>query len=441
MSLEEIIISDDDETFIENIKTGLKIKHDNHYGYVYDGKLNCYDDETCSFLSHNLSHNVEDCKKVKTKHDHNNLVMIPHFDHYDYIIGNRLHYMHGNHCDDHGEIELMDDIDMINNKKISKYWQFILMIFLVGSFFFVEIITGIIIESLALQADAIHMLADLFALIVAFYSVILIQRNTTDRATFGWIRAEIIGALINGVFLISSCLFITMEAIHRFRNFKELETTLGKEIDKLLIVGGIGLAINFIGIGLFLFGNNHSHGGHSHNHNHSNNNNLNIRALLLHMMGDILGSIGVIISGIIIKYVKSEYRFLADPLVSLVIVSLILFNAIPLVKQCIHILLQKVPKYIDVNKIRIKIMKINGVVNVHHLHIWQLNDARIIGTLHVSIKKNINSNINKKIQKILHRNGVHCTTIQLEIYNKNNINCKNIKCDEKICQTDICCGD
>ena len=411
---------------------GLLIEHDDHYGYIYKNKLKCYDHKNDEFLEHNLDHTVSKCKKICNNHSHKGYEKVPHLDHYDYIVGNRLHHIHNDHCDDHGEIKLLDEIpsNIAKSIKLSSYWRFITMIMLIGSFFFVELITGILIESLALQADAFHMMSDLLALIIAFYCVILTNRDATDKATFGWLRAEIIGALMNGVFLISSCLFIILESIHKFREYSEIGDTLGNEVDLLLIVGSLGLFVNIIGVVVFLTaghsGEGHSHSGHSHS-GHSHGQNLNIKALMLHMIGDILGSIAVIVSGLIIKFVDSEYRFLADPIASIIIVFLILYNAIPLVKQCIHILLQKVPKHINIKEIKEEITDINGVEGCHHLHVWQLTDARIIGTIHVLLHNDGNFyEIYEEIQGIMYKHGVHNTTIQPEICDedgKNSINC------------------
>ena len=124
------------------------------------------------------------------------------------------------------------------------------MIGLTGSFFFVELIVGGIIGSLALQADAFHMLSDLIAICMSFYAQIILQKGESNKATFGMIRADVIGGLINATFLLSSCFFITLEAIYRFIEFDE-EHVDYDQIDALIIVGVIGLVINLIGIGMF----------------------------------------------------------------------------------------------------------------------------------------------------------------------------------------------
>ncbi len=155
--------------------------------------------------------------------------------------------------------------DVSQNKSIKKeYFKYGILIVLTGSFFLVELVFGIIVRSLALQADAFHMLSDLIAQIIALISFRLTLKPQSDKATYGWKRADVIGGLINGVFLVSSCFFIILEAIHRFIDLDELREEFGN-VDHLLIVAGIGLAINIFAASIFLCG---SDNGHSHDHDY-----------------------------------------------------------------------------------------------------------------------------------------------------------------------------
>jgi len=458
-----------------------------------------------------FTHAYDDCSIAKidnTLHCHEtsdifnrNIVKVKHHDHYDILVGNRLHYVHDDHCDDHGRIELTPELSNIKSKKnkklFSKLWRFVVMSIMTGSFFFVELIVGITIGSLALQADAFHMLSDLAALAMAFYAALISDRKETDTATFGMTRSEIIGGLINSVFLLSSCFFIMIEVIQRFIEFQSHHVDTD-QILTLIIVGALGLGINLIGMIIFGLssegghghshgghghshgGHGHSHGGHGHSHgdheghSHSSKStdkpkiDRNIRALFLHVFGDALGSIGVIISGLIIKYVDSEYKFLADPAISVFIIFLIMGSAIPLVVECIHILMHKVPGHIDLKKIRENIYKLKGVQNVHHLHVWPLNDSKIVATLHIKIDEFVEIDETViAIEKLFHNAGAHSTTIQVEIITyKNTINqsdnnidtssdsnkgtsrnkaeiaqCINIVCEHERCQTDVCCNN
>jgi zinc transporter 1 len=136
------------------------------------------------------------------------------------------------------------------------------MLGLCGLMFFVEIIVGYAVHSIALIADAFHMLSDVIALVVALYAIQLAKKKSTaSHLTYGWQRAEVLGALINAVFLIALCFTIFLEAIERFINPKEIESP-----ELILIVGGAGLLVNIIG--LVLFHDAHHH-GHSHGHSHS----------------------------------------------------------------------------------------------------------------------------------------------------------------------------
>ena len=519
----------------------------------------------------------------RSLHTHSNIndpnfVKIKHGDHYDILIGNRLHHIHDDHCDDHGHssrhsnihddnhsndhlhnvnnghntdhgiIELKRENETVDKLRLSSpkksflsLWRFILMGFLTGSFFIIELVVGIMIDSIALQADAFHMLSDLVALGMACYAASIVTKKETDKATFGMSRADVIGGLINSVFLIASCFFITLEVIQRFFEFKTSHIQLA-QVDVLMIVGGVGLGINFIGMIIFGIcgdgshghshggGHGHSHGGghghshgekkqnktythghddkhahghddnhahshghddkhahghdnkHSHRHGHDDKHahshgsdkklshnshnrskkdepkkqNKNIRALFLHIMGDALGSIGVIASGLIIKYLDSEYRYISDPIISLFIIFLILGSAIPLVKECMHILMHKVPLHIDLKTIRKNIYSLKGVQDIHHLHVWPIDDAKIIASLHIKIDEFVD--IDKtviQVEKLFHDAGVHSTTIQVEIVSYNRIDnnltnsgrdkieiaeCVNIVCDHARCTTDVCCN-
>src|SRR3972149_8110437 len=169
-------------------KNGFKIKHDDHHGYIYNNKLKCEHPTKKKLVKHTLNHEYEECNKdydhdKNHNHDHNENMKIFHIDHYDYIVNyynessgitsHKLHHFHNGHCDDHGHLErLFDEIEVIQEKiTFRRHWRFFTMMFLTASFFLVELIVGIIVGSLALQADALHMLSDLLAQIIAFYSL------------------------------------------------------------------------------------------------------------------------------------------------------------------------------------------------------------------------------------------------------------------------------
>lgn len=448
--------------------------------------------------------------------DPNRVIKIKHHDHYDVLIGNRLHFVHDDHCDDHGRVEVLRGDNAQKNvktwHKMIRLWRFFIMSFLTGGFLIVELIVGIAIQSLALQADAFHMFSDLVALGMAFYATLISDRRENDKATFGMPRAEIIGGLMNAVFLLASCFFITLDAIQRFVEYESNHVD-ANQINTLIIIGAVGLFINLFGAVIFGSdgsGHGHSHGGHGHshgNHDHTLNqshahehahghgqnhahehaqshgqnhahgqtseqkhshshgdpeagthahkkccnalrfDNKNIRALFIHIVGDALGSVGVIISGLIIKYVDSDYRWLADPAISMFIVLLIMISAVPLIRECVRILMHMVPKHIDLKELRTKIYKLKGVQDAHHLHVWPLNDSKIVASVHLKIDQHVDvEDIMLKVEKLFHEAGIHSTTIQFETVDHADdtviVNeCTNLICDHERCKKDVCCDN
>ncbi|GAP88702.1 putative zinc cadmium resistance protein [Rosellinia necatrix] len=466
-------------------------------------------------------------------------------------------------------------------------------------FFLVELISGFMVHSLALMADAFHMLNDIISLIIGLWAVTVAKRATTNRFSYGWVRAEILGAFFNAVFLIALCISIILEALTRF--VEPQEVTNPKLI---LIVGCFGLASNLVGF-VVLGGHGHDHGhshgdhghehvhqhgdvvaaeegradatnaplgvnnatgdvrpgehgsdttrhiqydgsssggnpdssrnalgnwerrrasslkrsrftnidelnihpasfrrdiidrsshgdsetdessvednatvetairdgslanentpllakscgkdeiskdkhtrqtvgrnrrdsgvhddhhhtkpaskskkGHSHGHSHAD---MGMNAMVLHVIGDALGNVGVIATALIIWLTDWPGRFYADPAVSLFITLIILKSAIPLTKATSKVLLQATPDHLDLEDIREDIQRLPGVISCHHVHIWQLSDTKVVASLHVQIAFPITDEggekymkLAKQARKCLHAYGIHSATIQPE---------------------------
>ncbi|KAI8061976.1 cation efflux family-domain-containing protein [Thamnidium elegans] len=289
------------------------------------------------------------------------------------------------------------------------------MLVITGGFFFVEIVVGYYVNSLALVAK---------------------KTEYDPKYSYGWQRAEILGALINGVFLLALCFTILIDSIERFASPEPVERPV-----LVLITGSAGLVANLIG--LFLFHEAHGHGGHSHgghshgghghaehghdehshdvesvkSHNHEGHEggNLNMRGIFLHVLGDALGNVGVIISGLIIWLTPYDWRFYFDPIVSILITFIIFMSAIPLVKQTSSILLQGVPRSVPLQDVNDSLLKLDGIISVHELHVWQLSDTKLIASLHVLLKSRQGyMKLGSQIRKLLHGYGIHSATIQPE---------------------------
>ncbi|KAI0853373.1 cation efflux protein [Daldinia vernicosa] len=506
----------------------------------------------------------------------------------------------------------------------SKTTRISIMLAIDIAFFLIELISGFMVHSLALMADAFHMLNDIISLIIGLWAVTVAKRETTNKFSYGWVRAEILGAAFNAVFLIALCVSIILEALTRFIEPQEVSNP-----KLILIVGCCGLASNLVGF-LVLGGHGHDHGEHSHDddhdhdhghehvhkhdgiraaeegrvtateefidengpvgdilpevtvararaanaspetvrhiqfeqlgrpdlherggsrssgprgrdrrragslkhsrlasiddfsihpasfrqdiiehsrsshneetdessiddnytdspvrdesaidettplvanervadkssahkghssrsrsshrhhrtrrdsgthldhhhnrpksrsrkkgHGHSHNHaDMGMNAMILHVLGDALGNVGVIATALIIWLTDWPGRYYADPAVSLFITLIILRSAIPLTKATAQVLLQATPDHIDVQDIKEDIQALPGVISCHHVHIWQLSDTKVIASLHVQVAFPITSEggerymkLAKQARKCLHAYGIHSATIQPE---------------------------
>uniref|UniRef100_F6SWY4 Zinc transporter protein n=1 Tax=Ciona intestinalis TaxID=7719 RepID=F6SWY4_CIOIN len=381
------------------------------------------------------------------------------------------------------------------------------MLGLIIVYFLAEAVVGHLTSSLTLIADSFHMLSDALSLVVALVAVRLSKRGAQHSITpwpskqayfntFGWVRFEVVGALINSTFLFALCISITMEAIEKF-----YDPGLISQPELVLAVGGCGLLINVIGLVLFgghaHAGHNHSHGhDHGHNHGHDNHHNhlqvsmgnlffrptifivlwcfinqnnngsteqhMNMKAVFLHVLGDALGSVIVMISATIIylvpnvtkvcqsdpnlvlielndscvkkyKYEENvtvsagnatavnvvinvnEWIMYIDPAMSIVLVLIMIFTTYPLFKESSLVLLQTVPKHIKLQHLKEKIKTIEGVQEIQNFHLWQLTGEKLVATVHVWCNDAISFlRIAEEIKQRLNDAGIHSTTIQPE---------------------------
>ncbi|KAI9011518.1 cation efflux family-domain-containing protein [Gaertneriomyces semiglobifer] len=274
--------------------------------------------------------------------------------------------------------------------------------------FLAEIIVGYLAGSLALVADSFHMLSDIVSMVVAWYAIRLAARTTrTPRFTYGLQRAEILGALVNGVFLLALCFTIVVEAIQRYFNPEDIDNP-----KLVLIVGCLGLAINLVGLVLFR--------GHAHGHS-----DMNMHGVFLHVLGDALGSIGVIVSAIINIYTEASWRHYIDPSVSLLISFLIIRSTVPLVRNAMGVLMMSVPGGVSMDVLRKEVLKVDGVEGVHEFHVWSLNEGKSVASVHLVVREpgcggctgtasRPYMDIASDVKKRLHAYGIHSTTIQPE---------------------------
>lgn len=334
---------------------------------------------------------------------------------------------------------------------------------------------------MALVADSFHMLSDIAALIIAFLSVKMSPKKWSKN-TFGWARAEVLGALVNAVFLVALCFSILVESLKRLYEVEEIHDPV-----MILYVGASGLLVNLIGLCLF-----HQHGGgHGHSHSHSHRHasvpkvtdvinidddhdsdtagesttvnkmpngnankehapnsggSMNMRGVFLHVMADALGSVIVVASALVIWLSDWQYKYYVDPVLSILMVLLILRSVWPLLVESALILLQTVPTHIQVEAIQRKLVtQIDGILAVHEFHVWQLAGDRVIASAHIRCRNLADyMRIAEKVKEFFHDEGIHSTTIQPEFVDLKGLvddsDCMLDCPSDKQCAASTCCG-
>lgn len=292
------------------------------------------------------------------------------------------------HCDhhhhDHGHHHL--NLKGENARKLK--WVFFLTFLFMG----VEVAGGLISDSLALLADAGHMFGDSGSLALAFFAAWLAMKPAPKKLSFGYDRVEVIAAFFNGLLLCVIAILIFKEALLRFNSPELIQSQL------MLTVAVGGLIVNIIALKVL-------HGGHEHN--------LNMKGAYLHVLSDLLGSVGAIIASLLIM---TQGWLWADAVISMIIAILVFNSARGLIQEAFHILLEGAPPDIPVEEIKQTILNYNGVLDVHNLHVWSISHEKPLAAMHLVVKPEVFSKETlQKIQALLQEKyHLHHATIQLE---------------------------
>lgn len=270
-----------------------------------------------------------------------------------------------------------------------------------------ELIGGYFANSLALLSDAGHMVTDALAIALGFVAS-HISRKPSDRyATFGYERVGVLAALINGLSLLIIASLIFYESYERFNSPPEVNVTV------VLSIAALGLAGNLIMARIL---------GHDHQ-------DLNVKSVWLHVLGDTISSVGVIISGIVIYFTGWTY---ADPVVSVLIGGIIIWGGVRLVRDTVSIFLNLTPRGFDVEALVKKISEMHDVLDVHDVHLWPVAHNNVAFSAHVLVddKTLKEAEVTKKqIEEMLKENGVTHSTLQIE--------CTCVDCDNNMfCRLD-----
>ncbi|KAI2469983.1 cation efflux protein [Annulohypoxylon bovei var. microspora] len=354
--------------------------------------------------------------------------------------------------------------------ELSSKQKLIAIIGISFSFFVAELVVAFYTRSLALLADAFHYMNDLIAYCVSLAAIIISDSKAPPHnLSFGWARAQLLGAFFNGVFLLALGISIFLQSIERFISIERVDNP-----KLVLIMGCVGLALNLISATLLheLHDHGHGHGhshshaeddgnaehhGHDHHHGHinieagrqasgsfievhdeipltpisahaehlhtianlqSSGHDLGMMGVLLHVIGDACNNVGVIIAALVIWLTSSEARFYADPGISMGIALMILLTSIPLVKNSGKILMQSSPKGVHVDDVKHDLEKIPGIESVHELHIWRLDQKKSIATAHIVVSNTEMSDFMDRARTVgecLHAWGIHSATLQPEL--------------------------
>lgn len=264
---------------------------------------------------------------------------------------------------------------------------------LASGYMAIEVVGGLLANSLALLADAAHMATDVAALGLAMWAMWLATKPATSRRTYGYHRAEILAALANGVVLVAISVFVVLEAVRRFRQPAEIEGTV------MLLVAIGGLAVNGAAVWLLEGGRHDS---------------LNVRAAWLHVLSDALGSIGVVVGAVVVLAFGWTW---ADPAAACLIAALILHNSWSLLREAVDVLMASAPSELSTETVRSALTEVEGVEGVHDLHVWTLTSGMVMLTAHARLVRSADTQ--RALQAMCdiasRRFGIRHCTIQPEI--------------------------
>ena len=312
-------------------------------------------------------------------------------------------------------------------------------------FMIIEIIGGYLANSIAIMSDAAHLLSDLLGFVISIISIYISRKVAKNHMSYGYHRAEIIGALVSIVLIWALTIWLLYEATLRIINTPQVDGLI------MIIISVIGFSFNVImGVVLAKSGVPHSHGLHSHGHDHDHdhhhehehqhdssdeeialhdedehnhkNTNVNLRASFIHVLGDALQNVGVLIAGVIIFLFP---RFsIADPICTYIFSIIVGLTTIRILKDCIFVLMEGSPVDIDMEELEKDLKEIKGVKEIHDLHVWSLSMGKISLSCHICCD-DPQKTLKKAKKMIAKKYKIDHITIQVEDNNQNKISCKN----------------
>ncbi|MDX1809248.1 MAG: cation diffusion facilitator family transporter [Sulfurospirillaceae bacterium] len=263
-----------------------------------------------------------------------------------------------------------------------------------------QIVGGIVSGSLALLSDALHNFSDVIALLLSYTANKISKKPRTETKTFGYKRAEILASLFNATVLIGIGLYLVVEAISKFINPVEIKSSW------VIFLAILSIVLNFVSVILIKEDSHH---------------NLNIRSAYLHLLSDVATSVAVLIGGLVMMF---WHIYWIDSAITLLIAFYLIYMSYDIVKQSVEILMQHSPRDLDTNALKNKLKKNPQIKDIHHVHLWQLDDKNVFIEAHVSLNENLNisesNDIMRELTKIAKNDfGISHTTWQVEYENCN----------------------
>jgi len=273
--------------------------------------------------------------------------------------------------------------------------RLLLSVIITVAFVIGEAVAGYFSNSLALLSDAGHNFADALALVLSFYGLWIAERPSSAKRTFGYHRVGILTALVNAVALVVIALLIFWEAIARLRQPEPVHST------PMIVVSLIAVLMNTV-ISLWL--------------RKAANSDLNVRSAYMHMVGDAVSAVGVVIAGIVVAFTGAS---IADPVVSLLIGLLILWSSWGILKESVNVLLEGIPEGMEMETVERTIGAVAGVLAVHDLHVWTVGSGMVCCSCHISVEEQSvrsGENVLRAVaEELEHKFGISHSTIQVEV--------------------------
>lgn len=306
-----------------------------------------------------------------------------------------------------GEIVTSGRPHELSSRERRQARRLVVVLVIVTLFFGFELAGAVLANSDVLKADALHMLMDIAVLGAALTAMHLAVRRPTERFTYGLRRIEPFAAFINGLLVLVASVHIVFEGI------ESLQRGASPRTDIMLFVAAAALVVNGVSAWLLHGALEDRHGDHHHGHDaaHHHGHALNLRGALLHLLGDALGSLAALIAALLIHYGASPKL---DPIASFIVAAFLVFAAIRLLKDAGLVLLEAAPPHLSVEKVRQCVLKVEGVFELHDLHVWSLGGGHDAITVHVrgeGDEQGLGARIERALREAF---GVEYVTVQVE---------------------------